>query len=257
MDPKPLYATALALLICNVAYAVAAYGQRGGAVALATVQMEVDLLVLTAALHFSGGVTNPFCLFYVFHVIIATIILPRNLSFAVGLTAITLFGLLAVNELNAGAILGHYPFQLSAGGGFWRNPVYGLAGFAAFACTVMIAQYLTRIIIVRMASKELEAAQSSNLLRAIINAMAEGLIFITADGQVALCNRAAGQWRRAPKPGPMGLGTRLNGSGTDPDSVDAFPATLANHIKALANRARGRCRRTGPSNSARADRRRG
>ncbi len=230
MDPKPLYGTALALLMCNIAYAVAARGQRGGkprsAVTLATVQMEVDLLVLTAALHFSGGVTNPFCLFYVFHVIIATIILPRNLSFAVGLTAITLFGLLAVNELNAGAILGHYPFQLSAGGGFWRNPVYGLAAFAAFACTVMIAQYLTRIIIVRMASKELEAAQNSNLLRAIINAMAEGIIFVTADGQVALCNRAAGQWR-------------LTGDGTDPESVDAFPAALAQHIKALAGAAPG------------------
>jgi len=230
MDPRPLYATALALLICNVAYAIAAHGHRRGeprsVVTLATVQMEVDLFVLTAALHFSGGVTNPFFLFYVFHVIIATIILPRNLSFAVGLTAITLFGLLAVNELNAGAILGHYPFQLSAGGGFWRNPVYSLAAFAAFACTVMIAQYLTRIIIVRMASKELEAAQSSNLLRAIINAMAEGLIFVTADGQVALCNRAAGQWRR-------------NGSGADPESVDAFPATLAAHIEALADREPG------------------
>jgi signal transduction histidine kinase len=74
-----------------------------------------------------------------------------------------------------------------------------------------------------MASKELEAARSSNLLRAIINAMAEGLIFITAEGQVALCNRAAGQWR-------------LNGSGADPESVDAFPAALAQHIKTLANR---------------------
>ncbi|MCL5278717.1 MAG: ATP-binding protein [Planctomycetes bacterium] len=230
MDPKPLYATALALLVCNIAYAVAARGPRGGhpqsTATLATVQMEVDLLVLTAALHFSGGVTDPFCLFYVFHVIIATIILPRNLSFAVGLTAIILFGLLAANELNGGAILGHYPLQLSAGGGFWRNPVYGLAAFVAFACTVLIAQYLTRMILVRMASKELEAAQSSNLLRAIINAMAEGLIFVTADGQVALCNRAAGQWR-------------LHGSGADPDSVDAFPATLAEHIKTLADRRSG------------------
>ena len=71
------------------------------AVTQAMVQMEVDLLVLTAVLHFSGGAANPFFLFYVFHVIIATIILPRNLSFAVGLTAIALFGLLAADELNA------------------------------------------------------------------------------------------------------------------------------------------------------------
>jgi signal transduction histidine kinase len=230
LDPRPLYAAAAVLLVCNLAYVLAAgsfrRGRQGGPVALATVQMEVDLLVLTAVLHFSGGVTNPFFLFYVFHVIIATIILPRSLSFAVGLTAIVLFGLLAVNELNAGTIFGRYPLQLSAAGGLWRNPVYGLAAFVAFVCTVMIAQYLTHIILVRMASKELEAARGSNLLRAIINAMSEGLVFVTADGRVVLCNPAAQRWR---------------GDGRQPDgqSVDGFPATLAEHIKTLADRAGG------------------
>ena len=151
-DPRPLYGAAAVLLACNLAYLAAA--GRGesrqatrAAVTLAMVQMEVDLVVLTAVLHFSGDVANPFLLFYVFHVIIATIILPRNLSFVVGLTAIALFGLLTMNELNAGTILGHYPLQLSVGGGMWRNPVYGLAAFVAFACTVMIAQYLTHIIL--------------------------------------------------------------------------------------------------------------
>ena len=232
-DPRPLYGSAAVLLACNLAYAVAARskcrGSRRGAVTLAMVQMEMDLLVLTAVLHFSGGVANPFFLFYVFHVIIATIILPRNLSFVVGLTAIAFFGLLTANELNAGLVFGHYPFQLSAGGGLWRNPVYGLAAFVAFVCTVMIAQYLTRIIIVRMASKELEAAQKSNLLRAIINAMSEGLIFVTADGQVALCNPAAQQWRD-------------NDDGRKGQSINGFPTTLAEHISALADRGCGRLR---------------
>ena len=57
--------------------------------------------------------------------------------------------------------------------------MYGLAAFVAFACTVMLAQYLTRMIIGRMAAKEREAARNSDLLHAIINAMAEGLIFVT------------------------------------------------------------------------------
>jgi signal transduction histidine kinase len=227
LDPRPLYATAGALLACNVAYALAAQRcreSRRNAVVLATVQMEIDLAVLTAVLHFSGGVANPFFLFYVFHVIIATIILPRNLSFAVGVTAIALFGLLAVNELNNGVLIGHYPLQLSAGGGLWRNPVYGLAAFVAFACTVMIAQYLTHIILVRMASKELEAARNNDLLRAIINAMAEGLIFVAADGRVALCNPAAKRWRH-------------NGAEREGDELADCPGVLAEHIRALANQA--------------------
>jgi signal transduction histidine kinase/PAS domain-containing protein len=236
-SPRPLYASAVVLLACNLAYVIVAGRRPDGTgarhrrrqrnpVALAMVQMEVDLLVLTAVLHFSGGVANPFFLFYVFHAIIATIILPRSLSFAVGLTAIVLFGLLAANELNAGTILGHYPLQLSAGGGLWRNPVYGLAAFVAFACTVMIAQYLTRMIIARMTSKELEAARNSNLLRAIINAMAEGLVFVTGNGQVVLCNPAAGRWRHSR-------------GGQNGESIDGFPATLAEHIKALADSRRG------------------
>ena len=76
------------LLACNVGYGSlvrrgCARGQRR-CIAMAMLQMEVDLLALTAVLHFSGGVMNPFLLFYVFHVIIATIILPRSLSFVVG-----------------------------------------------------------------------------------------------------------------------------------------------------------------------------
>jgi signal transduction histidine kinase len=223
-DPRPLYVAAFVLLACNAAYAILI--RRGCAhkqqrcIVMAMLQMEVDLLALTAVLHFSGGVMNPFLLFYVFHVIIATIILTRNLSFAVGLTAISLFGLLAVNELHAGAILGHYPLQLSAGGGVWRNPVYGLAAFVAFACTVMLAQYLTRMIIGRMASKEQEAARNSDLLRAIINAMAEGLIFMTTDGAIALCNPAAQRWRR-----------RAGDGNSDKDN--GFPGPLSDYIRSL------------------------
>lgn len=225
-EPRALYAAAAVLLACNLIYFVAAgscgHDRPRNAVALAMVQMEVDLLVLTAVLHFSGGVANPFLLFYVFHVIIATIILPRNLSFVVGLTAIALFGLLTVNELKAGTLLGHYPLQLSAGGGIWRNPIYGLAAYVAFVCTVTIAQYLTRIIIARMTSKELEAARNSNLLQAIINAMSEGLIFTTADGRVMLCNPAAERWR-------------LGGTAQKPERGSDFPAALVEHLQALAH----------------------
>ena len=109
--------------------------------------------ILTVVLYFSGGVVNPFSLFYVFHVIMAAIILPRNLSYGVGLTTILLFGLLAVNELNGGAWLGYYPLKLADMGGLWRNPVYALGFFVAFASTVALSQYLTRTIVVRMTVK--------------------------------------------------------------------------------------------------------
>jgi hypothetical protein len=95
-------------LLCNTFYFLAASKQNREVgrkdILLGMIQAEADLVILTAILHFSGGVVNPFVLFYIFHVIISTIILPRNLSVVVGFTAILLFGLLAVNELNGGTL---------------------------------------------------------------------------------------------------------------------------------------------------------
>ncbi len=196
----PIYVCAGVLLICNSLYVLAATKRQEDAtprdLVLVMIQVEVDLLILTAVLHFSGGVLNPCFLFYIFHVIIAAIILPQSLSFVVGLTAILLFGLLEVNELYGGSFLGYYPLQLSASGGPWRNPLYSLGVFAAFSFTVMLAQYLTRMIIKRMTAKELEAARNSDVLKAVINAMSEGLIFVANDGDVAICNPAADLWKR-------------------------------------------------------------
>ncbi len=198
--PMLIYACAAVLLTCNIIYFLAATKRPENAgprdILLGMIQVEVDLIILTAVLNFSGGVLNPCFLFYIFHVIIAAIILPQSLSFAVGLTAILLFGLLEVNELYEGSFLGYYPIQLSASGGPWRNPLYSLGVFAAFSFTVMLAQYLTRMIIIRMTAKELEAARNSDLLKAVINAMSEGLIFVANDGDMAICNPAADIWKR-------------------------------------------------------------
>ena len=199
-SPIMIYACAAVLLICNIFHLLAATKEpeNGGPrdILSGMILVEVDLIILTAVLHFSGGVLNPCFLFYIFHVIIAAIILPQRLSFIVGLTAILLFGLLEVNELYGGSFFGYYPLQLSGPVGPWRNPLYSLGVFVAFSFTVMLAQYLTRMIISRMTAKELEAARNNDVLKAVINAMSEGLIFVENDGKIAICNPAANLWKR-------------------------------------------------------------
>ena len=157
ITPIPIYICAGVLLLSNILYYFAAKKTRSRSgvkdIMLGMVQVEADIIILTAVLHFSGGIVNPFFLFYVFHVIIAAIILPRNLSYCVGLTSILFFGLLAINELNGGGLFGYYPLKFSVVGGLWRNPVYALGGFVAFSCTVLLVQYLTRTIVVRMTAK--------------------------------------------------------------------------------------------------------
>ncbi|MHC4270751.1 MAG: two-component system sensor histidine kinase NtrB [Planctomycetota bacterium] len=199
----PIYICAGTLLIFNICYFFVASKKSDSAglkdIVMGMTQVEADLILLTIVLHFSGGVVNPFFLFYIFPVIIATIILPRNLSFVVGLTAILLFALLAVNELKEGvflALLGYHPLQLSVVSELSKNPVYVLGAFVAFVFMVVLTQYLTRIIIARMTAKELEAARNSDLLKAVINAMSEGLIFVNDESDVAICNPAATLWKR-------------------------------------------------------------
>lgn len=194
----PIYICAAFLFVLNVVYylAIPKKSSEGGSrpLVLGMVQMEMDLIILTLLLHFSGGITNPFVLFYVFHIILATIILPNNLSFTVGISAIAMFGLMAVGELNNWPLLEHVDFLIPTGTVLWHNPVFVLGEFVAFVATVLLTQYLTRTVITRMTAKELEAARNHDVLRAMIKAMAEGLVFVTTDGRVPICNPAARKW---------------------------------------------------------------
>lgn len=218
----PIYGCAGLLLLCNALYYYVA--SHGGArskekgIILGMVQVELDLVIVTMVLYFSGGLANPFFLFYLFHVIIAVIILPINLSRWVGLTAISLHGLLAVNELTQGQWLGHHALAFSQNQSPWRSPVYVFAVFVAFSCTVLLAQYLTRIITNRMVKKEQEAAHNYDVLKAVIHAMNEGLIYVDQQGQVALCNPAAQSWK-----------TEANQ--VDTPRCDEFPRALSTHIQ--------------------------
>ena len=46
-----------------------------------TLQISVDLFILTAILHFSGGIENPFAFFFVFHMVLASILRPKLQSY--------------------------------------------------------------------------------------------------------------------------------------------------------------------------------
>jgi signal transduction histidine kinase len=69
------------------------------------VQASTDLVILTALLHFSGGIRNPFAMLMLLHVVIAGIILSRRRCLAVATLASGLFALLAVAEW-AGIVAG-------------------------------------------------------------------------------------------------------------------------------------------------------
>jgi signal transduction histidine kinase len=133
-----------------------------------------------------------------------------------------MFGLIAIGELNNWPWLQHHSLGFSSTGTLWRNPVFVLGEFVAFVATVVLVQYLTRTIIAKMTAKELEAARNRDVLEAIINGMAEGLLFITNDGTVAICNPQARGWA-----------DKCSDTGAQNALLEDFPPVLVEYVKSL------------------------
>jgi signal transduction histidine kinase len=128
---------------------------------LATGQMAVDLLLLTVMLHYSGGAENPFFFYFVFHMIIGSILLERRASFYIATLAVALFCVLALGEY--WGILRHYQVW-PAEHQLHRNGVYVLAALVVFASTMYLSVYFAGSIVEKLRARDAELVNvTSNL----------------------------------------------------------------------------------------------
>lgn len=65
---------------------------------LANIQILCDLMVLGLLIHFSGGIENLFGFYFVFHMVIASILLSRRAAFAQATVAVVIFAAMAIGE---------------------------------------------------------------------------------------------------------------------------------------------------------------
>ncbi len=123
----------------------------------ANLVIAVDLLCLTGALHFSGGAENPFFMFYVFHVIIASILLTARSSFIQATLALALFSAMTVGEYLFPGLhrsLGYLPK------GLMEQKLVLLGEIAALGTSLYIAGYLASTIARRLHQRERELRQA-------------------------------------------------------------------------------------------------
>lgn len=66
--------------------------------AILSVHIIIDLIFLTILVHYSGGIENPVYLFYVFHVVISSIIFPGWIPLVFASLAVSMFVWLVFNE---------------------------------------------------------------------------------------------------------------------------------------------------------------
>ncbi len=163
--------------------------------ASAPAQILLDLVSLTGLLHYSGGAANPFFLFYLFHVIIAGILLSRWESHLIAGVAFSLFAGMALFEL-LGWIPSHRLDFLPV---FTNNFLLGL--LLAFAAAVFIATHFITTIMSDLHQATAELAGEKEKLDGIIQGIGAGLVILDSEGRVTWTNDQAGRWFPAARPG--------------------------------------------------------
>jgi signal transduction histidine kinase len=124
----------------------------------AYVQICLDLLALAALVHFSGGVENPIAVFFVFHTIIASILLSRRVSFLMATLAALLFAAVAVLEYTG--ILPHHHLPILGNVELYRNVPYLLTMVGLMALTLWLVAYMTSSITVKLRDRDRELLHS-------------------------------------------------------------------------------------------------
>ena len=128
---------------------------------VANIQISLDLLSLTALIHFSGGIENPFIFYFIFHMIIASILLSRRASYLQATFATALFILMVsleyFNFLEHHYLNGFVAYSLHA------NKIYIQGISVAFISTLYLAVYMATSISVKLRQKE-KILQEANLL---------------------------------------------------------------------------------------------
>jgi signal transduction histidine kinase len=97
----------------------------------------IDLLFLTAIIHYSGGVENPVYLFYAFHVILSSIIFPGRTPIVIATLVVILFSSLLYLEYNG--ILPHYSIFATD---LYSNELFIYLTLVVFTITVYVTMYI-------------------------------------------------------------------------------------------------------------------
>jgi signal transduction histidine kinase len=82
---------------------------KPGVKRIINIQMSADLFFLTLLLHFSGGIENPFVIYFVFHMILSSILLSPVESYLQATLGTALLLLMTVLEYNG--LIEHYHLQ--------------------------------------------------------------------------------------------------------------------------------------------------
>lgn len=134
-------------------------------------QVVIDLLVITTALHYSGGVENHLFILYVLHLIIASTLLNQQDAYIIAVLSCLLFTGLVTGEYMG--LLSHYPLGNYDGDTLLRGTgihpadhrLFFVGGISAVFCVLaFLVTYLSTKTIEHLRSSEKEARKKAEEL---------------------------------------------------------------------------------------------
>lgn len=125
-------------------------------VLFAKAQIATDLLLLTLVLHYYGPVSNPMAMFYVFHMVITSLLLTPTTALLQGIWAMALYGLLLLGEYS-GVLATPYPlFGGQALADLHTNPHLVVKSYAVVCIGVFATWHLTSQVAAALDERERE-----------------------------------------------------------------------------------------------------
>jgi signal transduction histidine kinase len=111
---------------------------------ISLIQIQLDLLILGMIVYYTGGIESPFYIFYIFHMIIGSMILPGYVIYTIAGVVAASFFILSLCEYS-GIIL-HYGIA-----GLYNFPIYNNINYiviysAAFGVMMMVSVFLANSI---------------------------------------------------------------------------------------------------------------
>jgi len=161
--PAPmLYLIAAGVLVYNfLLFDLLRYFTWGGKSAshktigrIITFQICGDLFILTAILHYSGGIENPFFLYFVFHMVLGSVFLTARQSYLHATLAVFLFGGLIVLEYLE--VINHYALTGFATGVLYHSGLFVFGTLFVFSTTLYLVVYMTTSISTQLKKQQQE-----------------------------------------------------------------------------------------------------
>ncbi len=126
-------------------------------------QISIDLVCLTALLHFTAGIENPFIFYYIFHVIIASILLEQREAFFQITFAVILF--LGVSYGECFGLIKHHSLGLNSPFALYNNKIYVFGLSIVFISTLYISSYMAASISKKLRKREQSLRDANRLLK--------------------------------------------------------------------------------------------